>query len=274
MINTVTRMGGLQVYAGSVCRGLYFKQNSAYPFPGNLGPHLIEFSIMRPIFLQAVMDQYMLNNSGVVNDTKVYWKQCFQKIVVINRSNEDVFLEMVDIRPRQRILQVDYPTLDSLLTADTVVGGVQYDIEDYLSPLLVSNTAQRLLKFTRHKFMKLRAGATLLFYHGVKFSSPRLMSRSVDMDSDTRYNKNTRIKLFKLHPPPVRALDTNGAPTTQSYVESSYSVEFHHMSYDSFYVQGQNNPSAVWVRGYSNGGTGTVYPRVYSDVIPQVHSVN
>lgn len=205
---------------------------------------------------------YAINTLGPTistRDTKVYFKRFKTIGFCQNHSNITQWMQVTPYRCRGRVESADYPTITSILSDQT------FPSSDPWVPVTTSATAQRLLRFGRTYYVRIRPGECYKYSVDSKYRVPILVTEEIEASSIYIMSKYTKGLIFKPYP---ILLPYGGGAT---YASTSYEFSFHEMHYLSFYQMGYNNPGAF------NAGvtisTGTAQGRIYNDAIAQTQSI-
>lgn len=230
-----------------------FSQGSSVPFPTTtMDPFTMNFLI------GSMMSQISYTWSG---DTKLYLRRMCEWGIVTNCSNYPVIVQRVAFKARKSCPLSKYSSYYNLLTDQT------FGADNPLQPFTTGNPAQRYLKFGTTKYIKLQPGQFKTYKIQTKFSSPKQISRDVEIDTTLLFTKYTHGYLWKVVPNSNMAYTTSSGDMDRP-ISASYNIAYRYRNELSFYIDGVSNPT-TYFQSYNNPSTGTSAARIFSDDVPQ-----
>lgn len=225
-----------------------------------------DVSICNPQYLRD--DLFQPNSTGT--DDKFYFRQEKLTGYLYNNTSCEVLVDLYYMKCRKNINKLDFPQVTTLLTENAIATNW------WMTNVTSGNTAQRYLKFGKHKRFVLRTGRCRKFsFRGPKFPANKQISQDVEGSDAFLGVKNfTRFCVLKFNPMPFiyrnTALQVDPAPTAQ-VVDIGLVVS----RYTSWYKVGSTDPKSIYSKDFGTPAAGfAVNPHVWTDVTDQNATVS
>lgn len=251
MTSVTAKMGGLQVEQTTEFYGIT-------NYPTNVTTNQKQNV---PVGYVTVCDPQFINETIIKlagTDEKFYFRQEKLTGMMHNASATDVFVDLYYMSCRKNVPKSEFSSLNALLTDNAILTNW------WLTNVTSGNTAQRYVKFGKHKRIVLRSGHVRKFsLRSPKFPANRLISQDVEANVNFLGTKGwTKWCFIKVTPPPFNYFSAGvveQVPTVQGCL-----VNFVLSRYTSWYQLGNNNPSAVYSKDFGTP-TGTGDPHAWTD---------
>lgn len=247
MTAVTAKMGGLQV-----------EQTTEYYPISNYLNNVTQQRQTVPVGYVTVCDPTFINETIIklaATDEKFYFRQEKLTGMMHNQSACDVFVDLQYIHCRRNILKGEFPTLGNLLQDNAISPAY------WLTNVTSSNTAQRYLKFGKHKRFIMRSGHLRKFsLRSKKYPGNKQISQDVEGNSlflGTKYW--TRWCWIKCTPAPWTYYNTVSNPPTidPSPIVQPVQLNVVLSRYTAWYQVGVNNPASVYSKDFGVPATGS-----------------
>ena len=201
-----------------------------------------DMSICNPLYLK----NDIWDPSPMSSDAKLFFRQEKLTGMIYNNSPSNIFVDLYYMVARKNILRAEYGSIEALLSDNAVA------VNWWLTSPTTSNTAQRYLKFLRHKRFIMKTGAIRKFsFRSKKYPANKQISQDVEGNGLFLGIKGfTQWCFVKMTPPPFTYYNNtttqfDGSPTLQSAT-----AHFVLSRYTSWYRLGNNDPSSVYSKDF------------------------
>lgn len=229
----VAKMGGLNVDIYNQVNYIY---NAAHWTPDGIQTIPNNTPIISLIFTAGAPSDIvgLVSTLGVTNDGKVYLRQSKRDIYLKNQGPPG-YLRLTYFKVRKNIDTQDYPEWYTLLSGDAIANS------SWAAPQTLSNNAQRYLKWTKTKLVKMTNGAVKHLKVNVKTTKPI----SLDVEANTNFlaTRMTRGVIMKWIPAPRPMFSAQSSGDIEFIVPDPYCVVAMSQRYTSAYSIGDNDPS-------------------------------
>lgn len=220
-----------------------------------------DVSICNPLYLRD--DLFQPNSTGT--DDKFFFRQEKLTGFLYNNTSCDVMVDLYYMKCRKNINRIDYPQITTMLAENAIAPNW------WMTNVTSGNTAQRYLKFGKHKRYVLRAGRCRKFsFRGGKYPANKQISEDVEGTDGFLGVKNfTRFCVLKFNPMPFIYRQPNnqvdGSPTAQ-VVDVGMMVS----RYTSWYKVGTTDPKSVYSKDFGTpSATSGTANHIWTEVTDQ-----
>lgn len=207
--------------------------------------------------------------SALSPDYKVYFRQEKLSGMMHNQSAADVMVDLYYMTQRRNVVRAEFSSLNSLLSDNSIA------TNNWMTDVTSGNTAQRYLKFGKHKRFIIRSGHIRKFsLRSTKYPGNKLITQDVEGNSLFLGVKGwTKYCFVKITSCPYtysggNPVTIDPAPTLQPCL-----VSFVLSRYTSWYRTGLNDPSVIYEKDFGTPNTGTGDIHTWTDTTPQVATV-
>lgn len=204
--------------------------------------------------------------AGAGSDQKFYFRQEKLTGIMNNQSAGDVVIDLYYMSVRKNIVRSEFGSIDALLSDNGIA------VNWWMTNVTAGNTAQRYLKFGKHKRFILRSGhSRKISLRSKKYNAPKMLTQDVEGNAlylGTKYF--TKFLYMKANP--LSQITTSSTAVQETPIAQSIVIQTLMSRYTSWYINGDNNPTAAYSKDF---GAPTINAdvHVWTDATPQPTTV-